>query len=173
MVEIFKYTERVVNMIRPRKLLFMAIGASPTMCAIVVSFADWMTDGVAPRAKMNQQRSRRFRAVQEAKEKDEARKEALQLWKCEFSGRLPRAVADLYSVAMGKTVSEDEENKKHWDSNAITPGTPFMTLLASSLRYWVAQKLNSDAGWKDVSHYSHEFRAYNDLFAAQSHHLGC
>jgi len=29
MVEVFKYTERVVNMIRPRKLLFMAIGESP------------------------------------------------------------------------------------------------------------------------------------------------
>jgi hypothetical protein len=28
MVEVFKYTERVVNMIRPRKLLFMAIGES-------------------------------------------------------------------------------------------------------------------------------------------------
>lgn len=28
MVEIFNYTERVVNMIRPRKLLFMAIGIS-------------------------------------------------------------------------------------------------------------------------------------------------
>jgi 5'-3' exoribonuclease 2 len=27
MIEIFKYTERVVNMVRPRKLLFMAIGA--------------------------------------------------------------------------------------------------------------------------------------------------
>ena len=26
MLEIFKYTERVVNMVRPRKLLFMAIG---------------------------------------------------------------------------------------------------------------------------------------------------
>ena len=26
MVEIFKYTERVVNMVRPRRLLFMAIG---------------------------------------------------------------------------------------------------------------------------------------------------
>ena len=29
MVEVFKYTERVVNMIRPRKLLFMAIGELP------------------------------------------------------------------------------------------------------------------------------------------------
>ena len=29
MVEILKYTERVVNMVRPRKLLFMAIGESP------------------------------------------------------------------------------------------------------------------------------------------------
>jgi hypothetical protein len=26
MIEVFKYTERVVNMVRPRKLLFMAIG---------------------------------------------------------------------------------------------------------------------------------------------------
>lgn len=29
MVEVFKYTERVVSMIRPRKLLFMAIGELP------------------------------------------------------------------------------------------------------------------------------------------------
>ncbi len=28
MVEIFNYTERIVNMARPRKLLFMAIGES-------------------------------------------------------------------------------------------------------------------------------------------------
>lgn len=31
MVEIFNYTERVVNMVRPRKLLFMAIGTDSTM----------------------------------------------------------------------------------------------------------------------------------------------
>ncbi|KAH6915445.1 exoribonuclease 2 [Coprinopsis sp. MPI-PUGE-AT-0042] len=114
MVEVFSYTERVVNMIRPRKLLFMAI------------------DGVAPRAKMNQQRSRRFRSAQEAKDKEEARKESLLLWE-----------------AMGKTVSETD-TKEAWDSNAITPGTPFMDLLAQSLRYWVVSKMNTDPGWKDI-----------------------
>jgi 5'-3' exoribonuclease 2 len=54
--------------------------------------------------------------------------------------------------AMGKTISEDDKHKKSWDSNAITPGTPFMELLAKSLRYWVVQKLNSDPGWKQVGH---------------------
>ncbi|KAF4574688.1 5'-3' exoribonuclease 2 [Pleurotus pulmonarius] len=112
MGEIFKYTERVVNMIRPRKLLFMAI------------------DGVAPRAKMNQQRSRRFRAAQEAADKEKARQESLLLWE-----------------AMGQKVEDLGETVPPWDSNAITPGTPFMDLLATSLRYWVALKINTDPGW--------------------------
>lgn len=87
MVEVFRYTERVVNMARPRKVLFMAI------------------DGVAPRAKMNQQRSRRFRSAQEATDKEEERKESIRLFE-----------------AMGHPVSEETKNKKAWDSNAITPG---------------------------------------------------
>ncbi|EST06766.1 putative 5-3 exonuclease [Kalmanozyma brasiliensis GHG001] len=116
MVEVFAYTERVVNMVRPRRLLMMAI------------------DGVAPRAKMNQQRSRRFRAAKEAREKHEEKEAALAEWK-----------------AKGLPVTDDAlESKKAWDSNAITPGTPFMDLLAASLRYWVAQKINTDPGWKDV-----------------------
>ncbi|SDA02305.1 BZ3500_MvSof-1268-A1-R1_Chr7-3g09627 [Microbotryum saponariae] len=112
MHEVFLYTERVVAMVRPRKLLMMAI------------------DGVAPRAKMNQQRSRRFRSAAEAKVKEEERIKAIEEWE-----------------AMGKEVSDEMRGGKGWDSNAITPGTPFMDLLAKSLRYWVAKKLNEDPGW--------------------------
>ncbi|OCF56430.1 5'-3' exoribonuclease 2 [Kwoniella mangroviensis CBS 10435] len=115
MVEIFKYTERVVNMTRPRKVLMMAI------------------DGVAPRAKMNQQRSRRFRAAQEAADKAEEKREAIKMFE-----------------AMGHTVSEETQNQKHWDTNAITPGTPFMDLLSISLKYWVSHKLSTDPGWKNL-----------------------
>ena len=71
---------------------------------------------------------------------------------------------------MGKTISEDDKNKKPWDSNAITPGTPFMELLAKSLRYWVVQKLNNDPGWKQVSHtLSYLFRVTHQPSARGNH----
>lgn len=102
---------------------------------------------------MNQQRSRRFRAAQEAKEKEEARKEAVIMWEgasCHALVHLPLLIACI--AAMGKKVSDEEKEKKAWDSNAITPGTPFMELLAASLRYWVVQKMNNDPGWRKVGH---------------------
>lgn len=100
---------------------------------------------------MNQQRSRRFRAAMEAKEKEEARKESLAMWEGMSHHRVQLCSNDSHLfLAMGKTISDEERSKKSWDSNAITPGTPFMDLLASSLRYWVARKLNTDPGWKGV-----------------------
>jgi 5'-3' exoribonuclease 2 len=115
---IFAYIDFLFTMIKPQKVFYMAI------------------DGCAPRAKMNQQRSRRFRSAQEAAEKEVERKESIRLFE-----------------AMGNTVSDETKNKKAWDSNAITPGTPFMDLLSASLKYWVSHKLTTDPGWKDVSYY--------------------
>lgn len=45
---------------------------------------------------------------------------------------------------------EEQVIKKTWDSNVITPGTPFMDILAASLRYWIAYKLNTDPAWEKV-----------------------
>ena len=76
---IFAYVDHLFGKIKPKKLFFMAI------------------DGVAPRAKMNQQRSRRFRTAKEAKEVRE---------KAESKGeKLP--------------------DTKAFDSNCITPGECF------------------------------------------------
>ncbi|RCI15417.1 hypothetical protein L249_7037 [Ophiocordyceps polyrhachis-furcata BCC 54312] len=122
MLEVFKYTDRVVNMVRPRKILMIAVGTS---C---------VKHGVAPRAKMNQQRSRRFRSAQEAKQKEEDTKELLKLIR-QTNDTVPRD-ANLESIA-----------KKAFDSNVITPGTPFMDILAMSLRYWCQYKLNIDPAW--------------------------
>ncbi|KAK2768217.1 5'-3' exoribonuclease 2 [Arachnomyces sp. PD_36] len=119
MLEIFKYTDRVVNMARPRKLLMIAV------------------DGVAPRAKMNQQRSRRFRSAQEAKEADDKKEEFKKLLKKQKRGKQDEEVGE-------------EVIQKTWDSNVITPGTPFMDILALSLRYWIAYKLSTDPSWEKL-----------------------
>ena len=42
MLEVFKYTERVVNMVRPRKLLMIAVGMfSLIACMGAERFTDW------------------------------------------------------------------------------------------------------------------------------------
>uniref|UniRef100_A0A8C2FF00 5'-3' exoribonuclease n=1 Tax=Cyprinus carpio TaxID=7962 RepID=A0A8C2FF00_CYPCA len=115
MVAIFEYIDRLFNIVRPRRVLYMAI------------------DGVAPRAKMNQQRSRRFRASKEGveltEEKNKMREEVIQR-----GGYLP-----------------PDEIKERFDSNCITPGTEFMDNLAKCLRYYVADRLTNDPGWHNIT----------------------
>ncbi|XP_002741181.1 5'-3' exoribonuclease 2 [Saccoglossus kowalevskii] len=115
MLAIFECIDRLMRIVRPRRLLYMAI------------------DGVAPRAKMNQQRSRRFRGPKEVREKqveiDKVKEEILSR-----GGTLPPP----------KPVSEK------FDSNCITPGTEFMFRLADCLRYYVTERIMTDPGWSKV-----------------------
>jgi len=106
------YVDRLMRAVRPRKLLYLAI------------------DGVAPRAKMNQQRSRRFRSAQEARERAETEvqvRESLE--------------------EQGVKVAASE---KPWDSNVITPGTKFMIDLSEYIRFYVRKRIATDKAWKNI-----------------------
>jgi 5'-3' exonuclease len=101
--KIFSYTEHLFRIVRPRKLIYLAI------------------DGVAPRAKMNQQRSRRFRSVKELEKNQEF-------------------------IKKNSTVSPAKLNI--FDSNCITPGTQFMKNLSFSFKKWLENKINHDSEWQ-------------------------
>jgi 5'-3' exonuclease len=95
---IFAYVDHLFGKIKPKKLFFMAV------------------DGVAPRAKMNQQRSRRFRTAKEAQEVRE---------KAERKGeKLP--------------------DEKAFDSNCITPGASLYRGAGSLVsNFWFIKELYS------------------------------
>lgn len=103
-IAIFNYIEHLFGKIKPKKLFFMAI------------------DGVAPRAKMNQQRARRFRTALDAE------------------------------VAKEKAIQQGLEMPKEdpFDSNCITPGTEFMAKLTQQLKYFVNKKISEDTDWHGV-----------------------
>mmetsp|Transcript_28765 Transcript_28765/g.59276 ORF Transcript_28765/g.59276 Transcript_28765/m.59276 type:complete len:1202 (+) Transcript_28765:161-3766(+) len=107
------YIDRLMRAVRPRKLLYLAI------------------DGVAPRAKMNQQRARRFRSAQEARERAETEMQV-------------RASLE----EQGNKVPPRSE--KPWDSNVITPGTKFMIDLSEYVRFYIRRRIATDDAWKKI-----------------------
>jgi 5'-3' exoribonuclease 1 len=107
--KIFLYVDRLYKMVQPSRVLYLAV------------------DGVAPRAKMNQQRSRRFRSA----------KDAEQL-AAELSAR---------ENYMGKELTVNVAGRERFDSNCITPGTDFMMKLSLAMQKWVKYKIETDPFW--------------------------
>ncbi|CAK8576525.1 unnamed protein product [Lathyrus sativus] len=104
----FDYIDHLVTIVKPRKLLYMAI------------------DGVAPRAKMNKQRTRRFRTAKD----DEMR------------------LRKLFEME-GKQVVPKQECEVS-DSNIITPGTEFVHQLSKALKTYISSRISSHSLWKDI-----------------------
>lgn len=103
-IAIFNYIEHLFGKIKPQKLFFMAV------------------DGVAPRAKMNQQRARRFRTALDAE------------------------VAKEKAIQQGLDMPKEDA----FDSNCITPGTEFMAKLTQQLKYFINKKISEDSDWQGV-----------------------
>lgn len=113
-VNVMKYVDRLFAAVRPRRLVFLAI------------------DGVAPRAKMNQQRARRFRAANDAKERNTMMQEVLH---------------EMEELGLS---SQPGKGGPEWDSNVITPGTEFMYNLSLFLRYYILDRMNRNPAWRSI-----------------------
>ena len=96
----------LINLIQPRKLLFLTF------------------DGVAPRAKMNQQRNRRFKSAKSHSETIE----------------LAKTMTNYGMTLSGET----------FINNSISPGTHFMTELNKAMKFFIQRKFHEDDKWKHV-----------------------
>ena len=110
-VVIAQYIDKLFHLIKPQKLFYMAV------------------DGVAPRAKLNQQRQRRFRTAHDAKLAKENELEHNN----------------------NNNTNDFLDEKPHFDSNCITPGTNFMYQLSERLKFFIKQRMNEDYLWRNVT----------------------
>eukprot|EP01038_Epipyxis_sp_PR26KG_P011255 gene11255-15103_t len=101
MQKILNELNNLVTIIRPKYVLYIAI------------------DGVAPRAKLNQQRARRFRAG------------------CD------RQLSVLSAIERGVL----PQNTAIFDSNCITPGTTFMFQLSEKLKNFIDGEIRTNINW--------------------------
>lgn len=101
---IFNYVNKLVNLMRPRKRLVIAI------------------DGVAPRAKMNNQRQRRYHAARSNKSLNEFLTNELHT--------NPGVIS--------------------FKNNSISPGTEFMFDLIDKIKFFIVRKLHEDENWRNL-----------------------
>ena len=93
----------ITQIVKPKVSVYMAI------------------DGVAPRAKLNQQRSRRFRSAM-----------------------------DMAEATKDMPADEKTGQKDVFDSNCITPGTEFLAKVSATIQYFIRKKIKEDPAWHNL-----------------------
>jgi 5'-3' exonuclease/20S proteasome alpha/beta subunit len=146
------YLDRVISdIVRPTELVYLAI------------------DGVAPRAKLNQQRARRYRGGTEELE--------LSVYDAytdrKSDGSDPQSLDDnnnnnitngmlesfFEKRKSGKVEATDDDNiskegnEDEFHPSCITPGTEFFAKCIDYLEYWVQYKISTDPKWKNLKVY--------------------
>ena len=107
--EICEVINRIVHLVKPKKFLMISV------------------DGVAPRAKMNQQRIRRFRKeMNEKKEKEESKNE------------------------IQDEINNDIDENIIFDSNAISAGTKFMYHLTYYIKNYISEQKKVNSDWMNI-----------------------
>jgi 5'-3' exonuclease len=112
--ECIAHLSKIIKYTSPRHLIYIAI------------------DGVAPRAKMVQQRNRRFKSIKE-------REMDIEI-KHRNNYKDPNVSEELKD-------NEDE----FWDTNSISPGTVFMTKLVDALRKYFNELVANDKQYESLS----------------------
>lgn len=135
-----EFLDDIMGRIRPRRLLYISI------------------DGVAPRAKLNQQRARRFTHAKEVEEdgkfyfKDDCGSEPNGHRRM---GDITNGVDALSPSSADESGIAGEKTEKIdggvFDTNAITPGTEFMHRLDLFLQEIISYKISADERWRNVN----------------------
>lgn len=121
-----KYVDELITRIRPRRLLYISV------------------DGVAPRAKLNQQRSRRFVHSKEVSENGNFY----------FKDQDDDLITDQLIIndnGNGNINNEESRGKGVFDTNAISPGTEFMYRLDLFIQEMINYKISSDPKWSEFN----------------------
>ncbi|CCF73155.1 XRN1, SEP1, KEM1, 5'-3' exoribonuclease 1 [Babesia microti strain RI] len=113
-LSIFQYITKIVNLAKPKKLLYLAV------------------DGVAPKAKMNQQRTRRFRSVAESEQRANLNEECAKYF------------------ANGYDDPVRGKDGFVFDPTCITPGTKFMHEFTTQIEKYVAKMIKADTYWSKL-----------------------
>lgn len=101
---IYNYISFLVNHIRPQKRIYIAI------------------DGVAPKAKMNNQRQRRY-----------------------HSARANNSMNEFLTDEL-----KTDQGVVSFKNNSITPGTEFMIDLIEHIKFFIKRKIHEDENWKSI-----------------------